>query len=169
MRWAGEDGTAASSRFQGHSVTRVRTVVFALEVRISGKWRSNHGKDRPRRNRPFTWVSAFRTKAAKSGGPERMSLRRATFDRSRARPVNRSAPKTPGHLPLSAMLGQAESTARMGTGGWGGIRTHDTLLTYTHFPGARLRPLGHPSPDSGANPQRGRPYRRPRRARQAGC
>ena len=30
-------------------------------------------------------------------------------------------------------------------GGWGGIRTHDTLLTYTHFPGARLRPLGHPS------------------------
>jgi hypothetical protein len=28
-------------------------------------------------------------------------------------------------------------------GGQGGIRTHDTLLTYTHFPGARLRPLGH--------------------------
>ena len=33
----------------------------------------------------------------------------------------------------------------MENGGWGGIRTHDTLLTYTHFPGARLRPLGHPS------------------------
>src|SRR3546814_11623775 len=25
----------------------------------------------------------------------------------------------------------------------GGIRTHDRLLTYTHFPGERLRPLGH--------------------------
>src|SRR4051794_435380 len=38
------------------------------------------------------------------------------------------------------------------TGGWGGIRTHDTLLTYTHFPGARLRPLGHPSGASDTAP-----------------
>ena len=30
-------------------------------------------------------------------------------------------------------------------GGAGGIRTLDTLLTYTHFPGVRLRPLGHRS------------------------
>jgi hypothetical protein len=30
--------------------------------------------------------------------------------------------------------------------GRGGIRTHGTLLTYTHFPGVRLKPLGHPSP-----------------------
>src|SRR5690554_5035591 len=28
-------------------------------------------------------------------------------------------------------------------GGEGGIRTLDTLLTYTHFPGVRLHPLGH--------------------------
>jgi hypothetical protein len=28
-------------------------------------------------------------------------------------------------------------------GGEGGIRTRDTLLEYTHFPGERLRPLGH--------------------------
>ncbi len=27
--------------------------------------------------------------------------------------------------------------------GENGIRTHDTLLAYTHFPGVRLRPLGH--------------------------
>ena len=27
--------------------------------------------------------------------------------------------------------------------GEGGIRTRDTLLTYTHFPGALLKPLGH--------------------------
>ena len=26
-----------------------------------------------------------------------------------------------------------------------GIRTLDTLLAYTHFPGVLLRPLGHPS------------------------
>src|SRR5437868_4373642 len=31
------------------------------------------------------------------------------------------------------------------TSGRGGIRTHGTLLTYTHFPGVRLKPLGHPS------------------------
>ena len=29
------------------------------------------------------------------------------------------------------------------TGGEGGIRTLDTLLTYTHFPGVLLQPLGH--------------------------
>ena len=28
-------------------------------------------------------------------------------------------------------------------GGEGGIRTLDTLQTYTHFPGVRLQPLGH--------------------------
>ena len=28
-------------------------------------------------------------------------------------------------------------------GGDGGIRTLDTLLTYTHFPGVRLKPLSH--------------------------
>ncbi len=32
-----------------------------------------------------------------------------------------------------------------GSGGAGGIRTLDTLLAYTHFPGERLRPLGHRS------------------------
>ena len=30
-------------------------------------------------------------------------------------------------------------------GGAGGIRTHDRGLPYTHFPGVRLRPLGHRS------------------------
>ena len=36
-------------------------------------------------------------------------------------------------------------------GGGSGIRTHDTLLAYTHFPGVRLRPLGHPSAGSREN------------------
>jgi hypothetical protein len=53
----------------------------------------------------------------KSGGPERIGLRRAIFGLLRVRPVNRSAPKTPGNLPLSAAVGQAESTAHTGTGG----------------------------------------------------
>jgi hypothetical protein len=35
-------------------------------------------------------------------------------------------------------------------GGAGGIRTLDTVLPYTHFPGERLRPLGHRSARSGA-------------------
>src|SRR3546814_4786838 len=34
-------------------------------------------------------------------------------------------------------------------GGAGGIRTLDTLLAYTHFPGERLRPLGHRSASLG--------------------
>jgi hypothetical protein len=49
----------------------------------------------------------------KSGGPERISLRRAIFARLRAEPVNRSASKTPGNLGLSAVVVQAESVARM--------------------------------------------------------
>ena len=32
-----------------------------------------------------------------------------------------------------------------GNGGGEGIRTLDTLLTYTRFPSVRLKPLGHPS------------------------
>ena len=31
----------------------------------------------------------------------------------------------------------------MNRGGERGIRTLDTLLTYTHFPGVLLQPLGH--------------------------
>ena len=33
--------------------------------------------------------------------------------------------------------------------GEGGIRTLDTLLAYTHFPGVLFRPLRHLSPDFG--------------------
>ena len=39
---------------------------------------------------------------------------------------------------LSALLGSSAQT-----GGEGGIRTLDELLTHTHFPGALLKPLGH--------------------------
>jgi hypothetical protein len=34
---------------------------------------------------------------------------------------------------------------KQASGGATGIRTLDTLVTYTHFPGERLRPLGHRS------------------------
>ena len=39
----------------------------------------------------------------------------------------------------------AHRTAYNRSGGAGGIRTLDTVLPYTHFPGERLRPLGHRS------------------------
>jgi hypothetical protein len=35
------------------------------------------------------------------------------------------------------------------SGGERGIRTLDTLLTYTHFPGVLLQPLGHLSGKTG--------------------
>ena len=47
---------------------------------------------------------------------------------------------------LSALSGRCKG--RLG-GGAGGIRTLDTVLPYTHFPGERLRPLGHRSACSG--------------------
>src|SRR5687768_7823702 len=37
------------------------------------------------------------------------------------------------------------ASRRIRDGGGGGIRTHDTLLTYTGFRDRRLQPLGHPS------------------------
>ncbi len=114
-----------------------RTEGFALEVRISGKWGSNQGKCRPRGNRPFAKGVEFGTKTPKSGGPERIGLRRAIFRRLRVRPVNRSAPKTPENLPLSAAVSAAESTARMGTGGGG-------ATGYRRSPGRSLGELaGH--------------------------
>ncbi|WP_256444003.1 restriction endonuclease [Roseomonas sp. CECT 9278] len=49
---------------------------------------------------------------------------RAICGRLRIRPVNRSVAKAPGNLPLSGASGQAESAARMGTGGQGVFRSH---------------------------------------------
>ena len=40
---------------------------------------------------------------------------------------------------------EAQRPKSLRLNGRGGIRTHGTLLTYTHFPGVRLKPLGHPS------------------------
>lgn len=34
--------------------------------------------------------------------------------------------------------------------GGGGIRTHDTLIMHTHFPGVLLQPLGHSSKEAGS-------------------
>src|SRR3954466_11734598 len=43
------------------------------------------------------------------------------------------------------MLRLLRNRAAGTSGGAGGIRTLDTVLPYTHFPGERLRPLGHRS------------------------
>lgn len=48
-------------------------------------------------------------------------------------------PETPKEKPSSFR----HSPASYSGGGETGIRTLDTLLTYTHFPGALLKPLGH--------------------------
>jgi hypothetical protein len=57
-------------------------------------------------------------------------------------PVSRANGGTHGWQPkLRQVLGLR--------GGAGGIRTLDTLLAYTHFPGERLRPLGHRSACTG--------------------
>src|SRR6185437_13858092 len=44
---------------------------------------------------------------------------------------------------------------RVETGGQGGIRTLERLLTVTHFPGVRLKPLGHLSGSPPAGGRRG--------------
>jgi hypothetical protein len=46
---------------------------------------------------------------------------------------------------ISARIGSGWDALKQAGGGAGGIRTLDGLLTHTHFPGERLRPLGHRS------------------------
>src|SRR3546814_17231155 len=54
------------------------------------------------------------------------------------------AGKTPGSPAVSATAPARRQTMGV-SGGAGGIRTLERLLTVTHFPGVRLRPLGHRS------------------------
>jgi len=78
--------------------------------------------------------SAARPDWTSSCSRPRLAIRMtAIFGVLQVAAVNRSGPITPGNLPLSAALGRAESTARMGTGGQGGIRTHDTLSRIRTF------------------------------------
>src|SRR5512137_2611213 len=49
---------------------------------------------------------------------------------------------------LWATLHASGRTGSTRSGGESGIRTHDGLLTHTHFPGVRLRPLGHLSDEA---------------------
>src|SRR3954452_19960606 len=46
---------------------------------------------------------------------------------------------------MIAAYSEVGQYAKQRLGGAGGIRTLDTVLPYTHFPGERLRPLGHRS------------------------
>src|SRR5690606_34639154 len=58
----------------------------------------------------------------------------------------RYAPVEPTRLLTRLIIGKQKTRRKAGffiVGGEGGIRTLDTLLTYTHFPGVLLQPLGH--------------------------
>ena len=76
----------------------------------------------------------------------------------REEPIGELVPAIP-HEIVTHVLGticHPSVRVRQGqNGGAGGIRTLDTLLAYTHFPGERLRPLGHRSACAG----RHAPYR----------
>ncbi len=120
------------------SIAINRATASAFEVRISAKLYANQGKRLPSRDRRWTEVFRTRTRSAKSGGPERIGLRRSIFGVFRAGRVNSSTPKSPGNLPLSAVGGQAETTLRRGTGGESGIRTHGTLARTHAFQACAL-------------------------------
>ena len=65
----------------------------------------------------------------------------------------KTARSFPGVLCLAAAIDwirrKQPGTVGLQCGGAGGIRTLDTVLPYTHFPGERLRPLGHRSAGPG--------------------
>ena len=122
-----------------------RAKFFANPVRNSGKCTANHATFPPHEILAFPTAYNLRTKSSKSIGSERIGPQREILGLFPPWPVNRSTTKPPGILPFRGGIGRAEREVHFETGGWSGIRTHDTLLTYTHFPGARLRPLGHPS------------------------
>jgi hypothetical protein len=102
-------------------------------------------------------VTAFRCRRSQrdESGPSRPTWRRidnASRKKSSLSPASwaqsascaRGAPvggETPRGLPETPGGRERGVTPN----GRGGIRTLGTLLTYTHFPGVRLKPLGHPS------------------------
>ncbi len=74
------------------------------------------------------------------------------FRRGPADPAIRRAEFSASELASTRPAGSSRlrRSRRNGDGGGGGIRTHDTLLTYTGFRDRRLQPLGHPSRKEGA-------------------
>ena len=75
--------------------------------------------------------------------PGRLAARREAWRLHSTR--RRGSPHMRGTPQPERLLGMGREALKRGSGGAGGIRTLDTLLTYTHFPGERLRPLGHRS------------------------
>ena len=133
-RWNASCGDdRASPSYPEVSRPTGRTEVFALEVRISGKWGSNHAAFQPLEIPLISIACEIRTKSAKSTASERIGPRRAIFGLFRAEPVNRSAPETPGILPSSGGIGRAERAGHFESGGEGGIRTHGTVARTSVF------------------------------------
>lgn len=67
----------------------------------------------------------------------RFAMRRRRHSRVRARVSEDKNIRTTASRPA------VRTSAIISNRGEGGIRTRDTLLRYTHFPGVLLRPLGH--------------------------
>src|SRR5690606_37270981 len=69
------------------------------------------------------------------------------FYRGRCRPGAATTPANAGNnsrkMAMPPRQHPEKKTGIERNGGEGGIRTHDTGIPYTHFPGVRLRPLGH--------------------------
>ena len=109
--------------------------------------------DENRENRAMPLTVPLLGRSEKPGIFSRQTLRLGILA-VRTRPRNRAEMRETGRLGWGQM-----DRDRLG-GGAGGIRTLDTLLTYTHFPGERLRPLGHRSACSGV-PRPSRAWRDP--------
>src|SRR3546814_9541267 len=77
-------------------------------------------------------------------------MSRLAIIRRRILPVGRSSPhgsaaKVWTEVRTRCRIAPASHCNTTKNGGAGGIRTLERLLTVTHFPGVRLRPLGHRS------------------------
>ncbi len=115
--------------------------------------------ERTRPTKPFPYLS-FRLSAERSGEEPNKKLKRKWFW-SGGRPkyegdgavLSSYAPRRAREkaresvpLPIGDFLQKKFGfRPKSQIGGESGIRTHDTVLPYTRFPGVRLRPLGHPS------------------------
>src|SRR6478736_4877185 len=104
------------------------------------------GKPRSANLRGFSWNSASSATRRQASAESSESWPESASGRFRLTQDSESSPNvTSGGSGHS--VGRLEKVNRGGqqSGGAGGIRTLDTVLPYTHFPGERLRPLGHRS------------------------
>ena len=125
-RWIRLEDDSEGLGLSSHSVAKNTNAPFGALLICGGESGIGSGRALP--------LTASTARSEPAPERSRASPDAASFPNPLARGFSSHSVSTNTNAPAGALFV---------CGGESGIRTHDTLLTYTHFPGVRLRPLGH--------------------------